>query len=232
MKNKKIAITAIVVTAILTFSMTSVAFGTGIMMPLSGWCEPVTELGYQVVDAWFYVCDNIDPRITALESITVVNGTDGVDGKPGYDLFGKGIISILIQKSNPTPHSQGFALLEYNAFPLEVDVSYAIGSERVYYTNGTVGDYISTTEYVLPDDVSFTIDIDYQDQNGQHTILDSCTVNSGESVSICDVKNIILPPMGKLSSIVYYTPLDESNEIIQILISMGSIAQADLVTTP
>ena len=83
MKNKKIVITAIVVTAIMTFSMTSAAFGTGIMMPLSGWCEPVTELGYQVVDAWFYVCDNIDPRLTALESVTVVNGTDGINGVNG-----------------------------------------------------------------------------------------------------------------------------------------------------
>lgn len=67
MKNKKFAMIAIAMAAIMTFSMTSVAFGTG-LYSFDVWCLPITEFGYQGMDALYFVCSDIEPRIEALEN--------------------------------------------------------------------------------------------------------------------------------------------------------------------
>lgn len=78
MKNKKIALFAIL--AIVAVSI-PVAYAVA-QESIDDYCDPAPT---STIKAKYWICNDLHPRLTALESVTVVNGTDGINGINGTD---------------------------------------------------------------------------------------------------------------------------------------------------
>lgn len=76
-KQTKIALIAIIAVAIGVPAAYAVP-----QLSIDDYCDPEPT---STIKAKYWLCLDLHPRVTALESITLVNGTDGVDGQDGAD---------------------------------------------------------------------------------------------------------------------------------------------------